>query len=221
MKELVRLFDEKPIRMIVRRGEPWWVLADVCAALGLSNPSMVADRLDDDERDTISLASGIPGNPNKTVVNEAGLYSVILRSDKPEARRFRRWVTHEVIPAIRKTGRYSLTAEARRESAAARNALTAEWHAHGADKFYHFVNLTKTSYSALYGDSTKRKEEMTREEVAALMVFESLEYLKLVKNEGIQGYRALSDSVVETAHQLAIFTAGVAGYIPPAAGASA
>lgn len=220
MKEVVRLFDEKPIRMIVRRGEPWWVLKDITEVLGLSNSRMVADRLDDDEKG-VSQTDTPGGKQEVTVVNEAGLYSVILRSDKPEAKRFRRWVTHEVLPAIRKTGRYSLTAEARRDSAAARNALTAEWQAHGADKFYHFVNLTKASYAALYGDNAKHKADMTREEVAALMVFESLEYLKLVKNEGIQGYRALSDSVVETARHLAIFTAGVAGYIPPNAGASA
>ena len=86
-------------------GEPWFVLADVCAVLELSNPSMVASRLDDDERAKFNL--GRQGEA--TIINESGLYAVILRSDKPEAKPFRRWVTGEVLPAIRKTGAYHAT----------------------------------------------------------------------------------------------------------------
>lgn len=95
-------------RIVDLDGNPWWFLSDVCEVLGLSNPSVVADRLDDDEKNTLSLTEGIRGNPNRTVINEAGLYSVILRSDKPEAKAFRRWVTHEVLPQIRKTGAYGM-----------------------------------------------------------------------------------------------------------------
>ncbi len=93
-------------RIIDVNGNPWWVLSDVCDVLGISNPRMVADRLDDDEKNTVSLTDGTSGNPNRTIVNEPGLYSVIIRSDKPEAKAFRRWVTHEVLPQIRKTGSY-------------------------------------------------------------------------------------------------------------------
>jgi prophage antirepressor-like protein len=100
-------FESRPIRMSVADGEPWWMLADVCAALGIANVGNVADRLEDDEKNTIRLMDGTPGNPFKTMVNESGLYSVILRSDKPDARRFRKWVTSEVLPSIRKIGSYT------------------------------------------------------------------------------------------------------------------
>lgn len=95
-------YGESPIRTMQQNGEIWWVLADVCAALGLSNPTMIAGRLDDDERAKSDLGRQGSG----WIINEPGLYSVILRSDKPEAKQFKRWVTHEVLPAIRKTGSY-------------------------------------------------------------------------------------------------------------------
>ena len=95
-------FNEQPVRTVLVDGEPWWVLADVCKALVLTNPRSVAMRLDKDERRKLDL----PRQGGTWSVNESGLYSVILRSDKPEAKVFKRWVTHEVLPAIRKTGAY-------------------------------------------------------------------------------------------------------------------
>jgi prophage antirepressor-like protein len=84
-------------------GNPWLVAADVCAALDLSNTSVVLDSLDDDERSKFNL--GRQGIVN--IVSEPGLYSLIMRSRKPAARAFKRWITHEVIPSIRKTGQYA------------------------------------------------------------------------------------------------------------------
>lgn len=83
-------------------GEPWFVAKDVCDILGHSNVSMALDRLDDDERSKFNL--GRQGETN--IVNEAGLYSLVLGSRKPEAHEFQRWVTHEVLPSIRKHGGY-------------------------------------------------------------------------------------------------------------------
>lgn len=90
------------VRTVQKDGDPWWVLKDVCEVLGLKNPTMIADRLDEDERAKFDL--GRQGETN--IINESGLYNVILRSDKPEAKPFRKWVTSEVLPAIRKTGGY-------------------------------------------------------------------------------------------------------------------
>lgn len=95
------------VRIVDINGDPWWLLKDVCDILGIANSRDAADRLDDDEKNTVVLSDGTPGNPNRTIVNEAGLYNLILRSDKPEAKAFRRWVTHEVLPQIRKTGAYN------------------------------------------------------------------------------------------------------------------
>jgi prophage antirepressor-like protein len=97
-------------RIVDLNGNPWWLLRDVCEVLSIGNSRMVADRLDDDERAAVSLtdtrSDGVVQTREFTIINEAGLYSVILRSDKPEAKVFRRWVTHEVLPQIRKTGVY-------------------------------------------------------------------------------------------------------------------
>jgi prophage antirepressor-like protein len=96
-------FNSHKIRVVERDGEAWFLLSDVCSALGLTNTTRVASRLDDDERANFKLGLNIP---NANIVNESGLYAVILRSDKPEAKTFRKWVTSEVLPAIRKTGTY-------------------------------------------------------------------------------------------------------------------
>ena len=99
--------DFGKVRVVERDGEPWFVAADVCRALDVVNSRDAVARLDTDEKNTVVLTDGTPGNPQKTVVNEPGLYTLILGSRKPEAKAFKRWITHEVIPSIRKTGTYS------------------------------------------------------------------------------------------------------------------
>ena len=103
--------DFGEVRTLEINGEPWFVLADVCRALGLSTPSRVAERLEDDEKG-VSLTHTLGGAQNLTIINESGLYSVILRSDKPQAKPFRKWVTSEVLPSIRKTGAYTVNTNA-------------------------------------------------------------------------------------------------------------
>lgn len=93
------------VRTIQKDGEPWWVLKDVCEVLGLSSPHKVFERLDDDEKGRNQIPT-LGGEQEMTVINESGLYNVILRSDKPEAKPFRKWVTSEVLPSIRKNGGY-------------------------------------------------------------------------------------------------------------------
>lgn len=98
--------DETDFRVIDRNGEPWFVLSDVCSKLGISQPASAARGLDDDEKGVLTMHT--PGGPQKKrIVNESGLYSLILTSRKPEAKRFKKWITSEVLPSIRKTGRYS------------------------------------------------------------------------------------------------------------------
>lgn len=91
------------VRTINQNGEPWFVAADVCRILELSNPSVAIERLDEDERAKFNLGRQGEGY----AVNEPGLYSLVLGSRKPEAKAFKRWITHEVIPAIRKHGVYA------------------------------------------------------------------------------------------------------------------
>ena len=91
------------VRTIDIDGEPWFVAADVCEALDIRNPTDTIKKLDDDEKARLNL--GLRGG-DTNVVNESGLYSLVLGSRKPEAKAFKRWITHEVIPTIRKTGGY-------------------------------------------------------------------------------------------------------------------
>lgn len=108
-------FDDALVRILMRDGEPWFVLADVCRVLEIGNPSQAAKRLDDDEQDTLTNDEGIaaPQVQSLTIINESGLYTLIMRSRKPEAKRFRKWVTAEVLPSIRKTGSYGFAAAPR------------------------------------------------------------------------------------------------------------
>ena len=96
--------DFGEVRTIMIDGEPWFVANDVCKALEID--ATATRRLDEDEKNTLRLTQGTSGNPNVTVINESGLYSLVLGSRKPEAKAFKRWMTHEVIPSIRKTGQY-------------------------------------------------------------------------------------------------------------------
>lgn len=100
-------YQQNAVRTVERDGEPWFVLKDVCDVLNLTTPARVAERLDKDEVSQTHLTDSIGRQQDTTIINESGLYNVILRSDKPEAKPFRKWVTSEVIPAIRKHGSYS------------------------------------------------------------------------------------------------------------------
>lgn len=107
MNELqVFTYESSDVRTVMRDGEPWFVLKDVCRILTIGNPTDVYNRLDDDEKGVGQIDT--PGGKQKMyIINESGLYTVILRSDKPEAKPFRKWVTAEVLPSIRRTGSYS------------------------------------------------------------------------------------------------------------------
>jgi prophage antirepressor-like protein len=113
-------FADLPLRVVMRDDEPWFVAADVCAALGLGNASLAvngradrkgADGLDEDERG-VATVNTPSGNQEMLIVNESGLYSLIFKSRKAEAKRFKKWVTSEVLPTIRRTGRYQIPTDA-------------------------------------------------------------------------------------------------------------
>ena len=113
-------FESHEIRAININGEPWFVAADICAVLTLVNPSQALSKLDGDECQVVDFSTlinmeGVTNqslNPGQkiNIINESGLYSLILTSRKPEAKKFKKWVTAEVLPAIRKTGTYTLNA---------------------------------------------------------------------------------------------------------------
>lgn len=100
-------FDEAPVRIVMIAGDPYFVANDICAALALANPRKAVADLDDDEKG-VTISDTLGGRQEMNVVSESGMYSLIFRSRKPEAKRFRKWVTSEVLPSLRKTGKYLL-----------------------------------------------------------------------------------------------------------------
>jgi prophage antirepressor-like protein len=124
MNDLItfRFEKGKEIRTLERDGEPWFVAVDACGVLGLRNVTQALENLDDDEKDIITRASdpiqniGSLGGPGQeggaqslNIINESGLYNLIFRSNKPEAREFRKWVTSVVLPSIRQKGYYAVS----------------------------------------------------------------------------------------------------------------
>lgn len=110
MNKEISLFDFKNARIRILKdenGDPWFVAKDVCDALKIANSRQVVQSLDDDEKDMYNVYTP-GGKQDMHIISESGLYSVILRSRKPEAKAFKQWIMHEVLPSIRKTGKYSL-----------------------------------------------------------------------------------------------------------------
>ncbi len=107
MNELqVFKYSDKQVRTLLKDNQPWWVLKDVTDVLEIERGTRIVERLDDDEVRLTYVTDAIGRKQQTYIVNEPGLYNVIIRSDKPEAKNFKRWITHEVLPAIRKHGAY-------------------------------------------------------------------------------------------------------------------
>ena len=101
-------YGKRPVRTLLRNNEPWFVAKDACDILGYRMASDATRLLDDDEKGTHTIST-LGGPQEMIIINEPGLYTLIFGSRKPEAKAFKRWVTHEVLPAIRKTGSYLAT----------------------------------------------------------------------------------------------------------------
>lgn len=99
-------YQDQPVRVVEVNGEPWFVLADLCDVLDIKNPAMVLRRLDDGVNQTYPILDSLGRTQHVNIVSEPGMYEVVIRSDKPEATAFRRWITTDVLPSIRRTGSY-------------------------------------------------------------------------------------------------------------------
>ena len=98
-------FSGKTVRIIMdENADPWWVASDICIVLGLSNPTEALKALDGDEKSTLRVSEG---GPERNIINEPGLYRLLFSSNKKRAKKFQRWIFHDVLPKIRKTGNYS------------------------------------------------------------------------------------------------------------------
>ena len=121
--------DTTEVRVVTAEGEPWFVALDVSALLGFRDANALTRSLDDDEKGTHNLRTP-GGEQSVTIISEAGLYGAIIRSRVPAAKPFKRWITHEVIPTIRKTGSYGLAKQLPQNYAEALRELASEVEAH-------------------------------------------------------------------------------------------
>lgn len=109
MNELTYVFQETTVRTMMIESEPWFVGTDVATALGYSNPrDALARHVDEEDKITVVIHDGTPGNPNVVIINESGVYSLTFGSQLESAKKFKHWVTHDVLPSIRKQGFYSM-----------------------------------------------------------------------------------------------------------------
>ncbi|MGB3150998.1 MAG: BRO family protein, partial [Maribacter sp.] len=136
-----------------------------------------------------------------TVINEGALYQLIFRSRKAEAKLFAKWVTHEVLPSIRKTGSYSIAPNLKQKSIDTRKMLTDEWHNNGVNKGWEYGKLTLAEYRLLKFKEGKRKKDLDEGELKALMALEAMEMLNLHYNP-VKGYLECETSLGITASKV-------------------
>lgn len=185
MQMILKTFDfrTQPVRVLERERSPWFVAADVCRVLGFANPTDVLLSLDADEKDkldrtTLGVSEGAKGGAKfLNVINESGLYALVFRSRKATARAFRKWVTSEVLPAIRQTGGFSIGGvECDPERLSILEFLSSKgdtrgWGLDGLIEFGRKVRLMRLNLGAEY--QSKADASFGRVEVYPLMILET------------------------------------------------
>ena len=199
--DLIKTFNGQETKIIIENGEPYFKAKDVCNILSLKNVSMAVSSLEKNDVISRDVVDSIGKKQNMFFVSEQGLYDLIFKSRKKEAKEFQKWVTHEVLPSIRKTGKYSIPEKLKEISTKNRNGLTEEWKNHGVEKQYHYINLTRQEYKNLKIDKAHKKD-FNEKELRLLMACELMESLKLNNNPGIDGYYDCSSSLKSTSEQL-------------------
>lgn len=202
METLEKTFKGQQVRVVIQDNKEWFSVYDVGKVLELKDVQRQARRLPEKGR-TFCPTQTKGGIQDLMYVDEPNLYRLVFKSKKQEALEFQDWIFEEVIPSIRKTGKYHIPESMKSISTKNRNALTEAWKENGVDKFYHYVNLTKQEYKALGFEKGKKKKDMDRGEILLLNAMESMEMLNLFHNPK-QGYYECKDSIHETAKQLPV-----------------
>lgn len=167
-------FDDSPLRVVLIEDQPWFIAADVCAVLELTNVTKALERLDDDEK-TLTTIQGIhsgSGNPTVNLVSESGLYALIFTSRKAEARKFRKFVTAEVLPQIRRTGRYAPADD--KPLVTALKARIAALTTDNTQLKDELLNLMRDKLATLTPDQSRKHGRATPEEIAMVLEMSAL-----------------------------------------------
>lgn len=218
------------VRTVLIDGEPWFCLADICKILELEQVSRVKDRLNPkgtriidlnmasnkDVGNTLITNKGIRGNPNATFINESNLYKVVFQSRKKEAEQFAAWVTEEVLPSIRKTGKYSLREkdtelykEVRKKSRITRIKFTDELKARDYKKPYEYIQTTIQMKLGLGINKNIKKDDMTVKQLQAVAAAESIASLILTDETGFHKVNPKCVEASEIVNNLIDNTPGV------------
>ena len=212
-------FEEHLVRVVERNGEPWFVGVDVCRALDLSKPENALGTLDDDERYTLTkgVTDGHDGPNARTIVSEAGVYRLVFRSRKPEAQRFKRWLAHDVLPQIRRTGGYApqgchLNDDPRNDTIAVRMQLVREartlYGKQRARDLWERLNLPEmaplpVSQSALDREERVRDAyECLTHLLDALITPQGEFTIRNLLREALTGVRAANDQLIQSGVRL-------------------
>jgi hypothetical protein len=190
--------------VIVKNGQEWFAGGDVCDILGIQKSGATFSDFPATEaaRYSISIrsANGVEQKRELLFVNEPGLYRLIFKSRKPEAEAFKTWVFEEVLPSIRKTGKYAIPRDINERSKEGRNLLTGQWKRQGVSKPVEYGSLTKETYRQIFNNPNIRKAGMNLGQVLKLTAFESVEAWKLSENqENALGFSGCQESIAETA----------------------
>lgn len=185
MIELVRVFEGHNVRIFDQYGGIWFIARDICDYLGYVNSSKVLkDNVDPEDLSDIpvgySSSNGVIQNRKTLIINESGLYSLILRSNKPEAYRFKKWVTSEVLPSIRKTGKYEVPQELREQSKKVRNDFTFQLREHGCKVPIEFIKITATMKTHAGIKGNKKKDELDKIESGRIAAAEMIATVNLM-----------------------------------------
>lgn len=199
MKDIVKTFEGHNVRIQMISGEPYFCASDVGDVLGLSNVYRQIKPFLKGVHTVNTLTTG--GKQSIKYISEPNLYRLVFKSRKKEAELFQDWIFEEVIPSIRKTGKYSIPEKLKKISTDNRNLLTQMWTEGGIEKRHHFIQLTLQEYKALGID--KKKKDMDKSEILLLSAMESMEALKLFHNPKGDYYEC-KESLYETAKQLPV-----------------
>jgi prophage antirepressor-like protein len=205
MKELVKAFNGHEVRTVVIRGEPWFVAKDVAEILGypkgsIDNIKRLTDHVPEEWKGRYQTPT-LGGDQEMLCFSEQGLYFFLARSNKQAAFPFQKWIAGEVLPSIRKTGKYDIS-DIKEKSTEARKGLTAEWDRQGVHGMQ-YATLTMEQSKVLFGNRNLKKAAMDRNQIKALMALEAVEQFKLsVTEEDKLGYYGCRDSMKDTAIML-------------------
>jgi prophage antirepressor-like protein len=201
MRALEKTFNGMSVRILDRNGEPWFVVADVCKALSISNPTEAIRNHEKNDLSTTEVIDSMGRKQVTNIVSEGGLYELIFKSKKEEAKIFKRWIFDGVLPSIRKTGGYKINSSLKQKSIDTRKMLTGEWHKNGVDKQWQYGKLTLAEYRFLKFKEGKRKKDLDEGELKTLLALEAMEMLSLHYNP-VKGFLECEKSLAKTSEKV-------------------